>query len=98
MEVLLNLARKLSQVVQLWLNFLFLDLRMMKLLHYFILLKFSYAFWLLCGDFNVIRFKHEKSSYNFQNKANAFFNAFLDDYNLIEYELSSRRFTWSNGR
>jgi hypothetical protein len=55
------------------------------------------ATWLLCGDFNVIRFKYEKSGPNFQTRASGF-NAFLDDYNLIEYELSIRRFTWSNER
>jgi hypothetical protein len=56
-----------------------------------------YVAWLLYGDFNVIRFKHKKSGLNFQNRVSARFNAFLDDYALIEYELSNRRFTWSNG-
>jgi hypothetical protein len=57
-----------------------------------------YVAWLICGDFNAIRFKHEKSGPNFHSRASARFNAFLDDYNLIEYELTHRRFTWSNGR
>jgi hypothetical protein len=57
-----------------------------------------YTTWLLCENFNAIRFKHEKSDHNFQSRASARFNAFLDDYNLIEYELSNRKFTWSNER
>jgi hypothetical protein len=57
-----------------------------------------YDVWLICGDFNAIRFKHEKSEPNFHSRARARFNVFLDDYNLIEYELANRRFKWSNGR
>jgi endonuclease/exonuclease/phosphatase family metal-dependent hydrolase len=56
------------------------------------------ATWLLCGDFNAIRFKYEKLGPNFHIRASARFNTFLDDYNLIEYESSNRRFTWSNER
>jgi hypothetical protein len=45
-----------------------------------------------------IRFKHEKSGSNFHSRVSTRFNIFLDDYNLIEYELTRRKFTWSNGR
>jgi endonuclease/exonuclease/phosphatase family metal-dependent hydrolase len=38
------------------------------------------AAWLLCGDFNDIRFKYEKSGPNFQTRASARFNAFLDRF------------------
>jgi exonuclease III len=58
----------------------------------------SYAAWLICGDFNAIRFRNEKSGPRFNVRASSTFNKFLDDYNLIEYELFSRKFTWSNGR
>jgi hypothetical protein len=58
----------------------------------------NYEAWLLCGDFNSIRFRNEKSGRNFPVKASAQFNALLEDLNLIEYELPSRKYTWSNGR
>jgi hypothetical protein len=58
----------------------------------------SYEAWLICGDFNAIRFRNEKSGSSFNVRASSTFNKFLDDFNLIEYELFSRKFTWSNGR
>jgi hypothetical protein len=53
----------------------------------------SYEAWLICGDFNVIRFRNEKSRPNFNVRASSKYNNFLDDLNLIEYELLSRKFT-----
>jgi hypothetical protein len=52
-----------------------------------------YEAWLLCGDFNAIRFRSEKSGTNFHARVSARFNSFLDDLNLIEYELSHMKFT-----
>lgn len=53
--------------------------------------------WLLCGDFNSLRFRHEKTGQNFQHKVSRKSHTFLDDYSLFEYSLSGRSFTWSNG-
>jgi hypothetical protein len=47
--------------------------------------------WLICGDFNAIRFSHEKSGPNFHARASARFNIFLDDLNLIEYDLPHKK-------
>jgi hypothetical protein len=55
--------------------------------------SYSYEVWLLCRDFNSIRFRNEKSGINFPVKASAQFNALLEVLNLIE-----RKYTWSNGR
>jgi hypothetical protein len=60
--------------------------------------SYSYEAWILCGDFNSIIFRNKKPGRNFSIKANAQFNALLEDLNLIEYELPSRIYTWSNGR
>jgi hypothetical protein len=53
----------------------------------------SHDAWLIYGDFNVIHFSNEKSGPNFQARASSRFNAFLDDLNLIEYELPHGKFT-----
>jgi hypothetical protein len=50
----------------------------------------NYDVWLICGDFNAIRFSNEKYGPNFHTRASARFNAFLDNLNLIEYELPHR--------
>jgi hypothetical protein len=52
---------------------------------------------LICGDFNALRFRHKKSGLNFQNRISRKFNNFLYYFNLFEYELQDRKFTWSNG-
>jgi hypothetical protein len=51
-----------------------------------------YAAWFICGDFNSLRFRHEKSGSNFVVKASKRFNAFIEDFNLFEYELSNRKY------
>ena len=54
--------------------------------------------WILIGDFNMIRFPHEKNNTNFHpHEANAF-NDFVNDTCLIELPLLDRAFTWSNKR
>jgi hypothetical protein len=50
------------------------------------------------GDFNSIRFSYEKLRLNFHINASKKFNSFLEDFNLFEYELSSRKYNWSNVR
>lgn len=56
-----------------------------------------FPMWVLCGDFNVIRNRKEKSSVNFDVRISHFFNSFISRHNLIEYKLNNRRYTWSNG-
>jgi hypothetical protein len=54
--------------------------------------------WLICGDFNSIRFRNERSGSIFSHKISKKFNAFLDNYSLIEFVLAGRVYTWSNDR
>jgi hypothetical protein len=53
---------------------------------------------LICDDFNALRFRYKKTGLIFKARACVRFNSFVDDFNLVEYELSHRKFTWSNGR
>ena len=57
----------------------------------------SISHWIVCGDFNAIRKKSEKSGNNFDISLSLQFNAFVQDNFLVEHPLTSRRFTWSNG-
>jgi hypothetical protein len=54
--------------------------------------------WLICGDFNMIRFGHEKNDDNFKAREADAFNDTINDLSLIELPLIDRRFTWSNQR
>jgi hypothetical protein len=54
--------------------------------------------WLLCGDFNMIRFAHEKNNDNFRPWEADAFNDTINDLSLIELPLVDRQFTWSNRR
>jgi hypothetical protein len=53
---------------------------------------------MLCGDFNMIRYAHEKNNDNFHLAEAESFNKFIDDLCLIELPLIDRSFTWSNRR
>lgn len=53
---------------------------------------------MLCGDFNMIRYAHEKNNDNFHLAEAESFNEFIDDLCLIELPLIDRSFTWSNRR
>lgn len=53
--------------------------------------------WLICGDFNMIRYAHEKNNNFRQSEAEAF-NDCINDLNLIELPLLDRLYTWSNKR
>lgn len=55
-------------------------------------------FWVLSGDFNVIRNSSEKSGHNFDIPISRMFNSFINRHNLIEHKLGNRRYTWTNGR
>lgn len=53
--------------------------------------------WVICGDFNSIRHRSEKSGVNFDVKSSRLFNAFISRHNLLEHQLRNRKFTWSSG-
>lgn len=54
--------------------------------------------WMLCGDFNMIRYAHEKNNANFRMAEAKAFNDCINDLCLLEILLLDRNFTWSNKR
>jgi hypothetical protein len=48
------------------------------------------------GDFNLLRFSHEKSRGRFDNHWSFLFNAVIDSLDLKEIEMVGRQFTWAN--
>jgi hypothetical protein len=54
--------------------------------------------WLICGDFNMIRYACEKNNDNFRHNEADAFNDMIHDICLIELPLMDRQFTWSNRR
>jgi hypothetical protein len=54
--------------------------------------------WIVCGDFNAIRHRKDRSGLSNDSRISKQFNAFISNNNLIEHRLTTRRFTWSNGR
>jgi hypothetical protein len=54
--------------------------------------------WLIIGDFNLIRYSHEKNSNNFDRALSATFNAMIQSLAWFELPLLDRRFTWTNGQ
>lgn len=52
--------------------------------------------WLLIGDFNEIRYKHERFSNRGCDTSMEQFNSFIRDSNLFEFSLGGRKFTWIN--
>lgn len=58
----------------------------------------STSMWVLCGDFNVLRHKSEKSGPHFDITTSSMFNSFISRHSLIEHKLETRKFTWTNGR
>lgn len=54
--------------------------------------------WIVCGDFNAIRKRSEKSGLNFDLNLSSKFNDFINDHHLVELKIPNRKFTWSNGR
>lgn len=54
--------------------------------------------WIICGDFNMIRYAHEKNNPNFHLAEADAFNDCINDLNLIELPLLDRLFTWTNKR
>ena len=51
---------------------------------------------LIGGDFNMLRFPHEKSQGRFDGHWTFLFNAVIDSLHLREVHLTGRQFTWAN--
>ena len=51
---------------------------------------------LIGGDFNMLRFPHEKSRGRFDNHWPFLFNVVIDSLDLKEVHMSGRQFTWAN--
>lgn len=54
--------------------------------------------WVICGDFNAIRARHEKSGSNFDVRLSGKFNTFVSNHHLVELKLHQKQFTWASGR
>jgi endonuclease/exonuclease/phosphatase family metal-dependent hydrolase len=48
------------------------------------------------GDFNIIRRPDEKNNDNYNDRWPFMFNVVIDSLNLMELEMSRRKFTWAN--
>jgi hypothetical protein len=51
---------------------------------------------LIGGDFNLLRFRHEKSKGRFDDHLPFLFNAVIDSLDLREVTMIGRQFTWAN--
>jgi hypothetical protein len=54
--------------------------------------------WLLCGDFNLIRYPNEKNNNRFNRVLADAFNSLIHSLALFELPLTDRQFTWTNRR
>jgi endonuclease/exonuclease/phosphatase family metal-dependent hydrolase len=50
----------------------------------------------VCGDFNMLRYCHEKRSGGVHNVRMDMFNGFIDDTALMDFKRVGSSFTWSN--
>lgn len=53
---------------------------------------------LIGGDFNLVRFQHDKSNGVINHKWGDNFNSWLEIWSLLEIRLSRRKFTWANNQ
>jgi hypothetical protein len=51
---------------------------------------------LIGGDFNILRHRREKNNDNYEHRWPFLFNCVINGLNLMELEMSGRRFTWAN--
>lgn len=51
--------------------------------------------WVLCGDFNVTRFLHERSGRNRNSKSMKKFASLVQQHHLMDFPLIGSHFTWS---
>lgn len=61
------------------------------------LLNQKEGFWMIAGDFNVVRSHTERKNSLFNSLAASDFNSFIEDANLHEYGLKGRQFTFVSG-
>lgn len=52
--------------------------------------------WIVLGDFNIIRFPHEKNNTRFDASRATVFNSLINSLALHELALADRLFTWTN--
>jgi hypothetical protein len=53
---------------------------------------------LIGGDFNLVRNAKEKSNAHFNAQWAFLFNDWINKWNLIDFKISNRLFTWSNNQ
>lgn len=53
--------------------------------------------WVLCGDFNAIRLRNEKSGTSFNIRLSTLFNHFVNSNSLVELKVPTRKYSWTNG-
>lgn len=54
--------------------------------------------WVVGGDFNVIRFTHEKSQHFMITQSMSDFNSFINQCDIRDAPLANAKFTWTDGR
>lgn len=54
--------------------------------------------WMICGDFNLMRYASDKNNDSFRQPEANLFNQWINNSALIELPLLDRKFTWSNKR
>ena len=58
--------------------------------------KENLAFWLVGGDFNIIRNEKETNKYVHNDQWSFIFNAIIEQEGLREMPLNGRQYTWAN--
>jgi len=53
--------------------------------------------WVLCGDFNAVRYPSEKYNCNRINRAMTELSEFIEDMELMDLDLAGGEFTWRRG-
>jgi exonuclease III len=54
--------------------------------------------YLICGDFNIIRYPSEKNKKTTLKRFSRMFNTIIDAYELIDIDMMDGKFTWSNNQ
>lgn len=52
--------------------------------------------WILCGDFNEVRFEEERKGSMFSVNGAHVFNSFIANCGLVDLHLGGRKYTWMN--
>jgi hypothetical protein len=54
--------------------------------------------YLICGDFNLIRYPSQKNKKTTLKRSSRMFNTIIDAYELIDIDMIDGKFTWSNNQ